>query len=73
MRAVDLFAGAGGFSEGARMAGLEVVWAANHWPVAVEWHAANHPDTGATSISHHGQNMALRVVISFSTSGLSMR
>lgn len=27
------------------MAGLEVVWAANHWPVAVEWHAANHPDT----------------------------
>lgn len=45
MRAVDLFAGAGGFSEGARMAGLEVVWAANHWPVAVEWHAANHPDT----------------------------
>ena len=45
MRAVDLFAGAGGFSEGARMAGLEVIWAANHWPVAVEWHAANHPDT----------------------------
>lgn len=27
------------------MAGAEVVWAANHWPVAVEWHAANHPDT----------------------------
>ncbi|CAG2144522.1 Modification methylase HhaI [Cupriavidus yeoncheonensis] len=43
MRAVDLFAGAGGFSTGAQMAGVEVVWAANHWPVAVETHAANHP------------------------------
>lgn len=45
MRAIDLFAGAGGFSEGARLAGAEVVWAANHWPEAVRWHAANHPST----------------------------
>lgn len=45
MNAVDLFAGAGGFSTGAAMAGARVLWAANHWPVAVEWHAANHPDT----------------------------
>lgn len=45
MKAIDLFAGAGGFTEGARRAGLEVVWAANHWPVAVEFHARNHPDT----------------------------
>jgi DNA (cytosine-5)-methyltransferase 1 len=45
MRAIDLFAGAGGFSTGARMAGCNVVWAANHWPVAVSTHAANHPDT----------------------------
>jgi DNA (cytosine-5)-methyltransferase 1 len=45
MRAADLFAGAGGFSTGATMAGAKVVWAANHWPVAVEWHAANHPET----------------------------
>jgi DNA (cytosine-5)-methyltransferase 1 len=44
MRAIDLFSGAGGFSTGARMAGAEVLWAANHWPLAVEWHAANHPD-----------------------------
>lgn len=43
MRAVDLFAGAGGFSTGAAMAGARVVWAANHWPTAVQWHAANHP------------------------------
>lgn len=25
------------------MAGVEVLWAANHWPVAVEWHGMNHP------------------------------
>lgn len=42
--AIDLFAGLGGWSAGARMAGLNVLWAANHWPVAVEWHAQNHPD-----------------------------
>lgn len=45
MRAADLFSGAGGFSTGATMAGAEVVWAANHWPLAVQWHAANHPRT----------------------------
>ncbi len=44
MRAVDLFAGAGGFTQGASDAGAEVLWAANHWPEAVEAHAANHPD-----------------------------
>jgi len=45
MRAVDLFSGAGGFTTGARMAGCTVAWAANHWPLAVQYHAANHPDT----------------------------
>lgn len=43
MKAIDLFAGLGGWSTGAKMAGLDVVWAANHWPVAVEWHSKNHP------------------------------
>lgn len=43
MRAVDLFAGWGGFTLGAELAGVRVVWAANHWPLAVEAHAANHP------------------------------
>lgn len=45
VRAIDLFAGAGGFSTGAAMAGCQVVWAANHWPAAVQVHANNHPDT----------------------------
>lgn len=45
MNAIDLFAGAGGFSTGATLAGCKVVWAANHWPAAVLVHANNHPDT----------------------------
>ena len=45
MNAVDLFAGAGGFSTGAAMAGCRVVWAANHWRAAVDIHALNHPGT----------------------------
>lgn len=40
-----MFSGAGGFTEGATRAGCQVVWAGNHWPVAVETHAANHPET----------------------------
>lgn len=45
IKAIDLFAGLGGLSTGARQAGLDVIWAANHWPDAVKWHAANHPET----------------------------
>ncbi len=45
LRAIDLFAGWGGFTLGAELAGVDVVWAANHWPLAVEAHAANHPRT----------------------------
>lgn len=45
MKAIDLFAGLGGFSEGAEQAGCSVVWAANHWREAVDTHSANHPDT----------------------------
>jgi DNA (cytosine-5)-methyltransferase 1 len=43
MRAVELFAGWGGFTTGARAAGVDVVWAANHWKLAVDVHAMNHP------------------------------
>lgn len=44
-QAIDLFAGMGGFSTGAAAAGINVLWAANHWPDAVKWHARNHPGT----------------------------
>lgn len=40
---LDLFAGAGGVTEGAEQAGIEVVWAANHWPLAVSVHKRWHP------------------------------
>lgn len=43
MRCIDLFAGLGGFSEGARQAGLQVLWGANHSAPAVYWHSINHP------------------------------
>ena len=45
LTAVDLFSGLGGFTEGARAAGVEVRWAANHWRLAVETHQANHRGT----------------------------
>lgn len=42
----DLFCGAGGSSTGATaIPGVEVRIASNHWPLAVETHAANHPTT----------------------------
>lgn len=44
MRAADLFAGLGGFSCGATMAGCEVAFAANHWQAAVDTHSLNHPE-----------------------------
>jgi len=45
MIGIDLFAGAGGFTEGATMAGVEIAYAANHWPLAVAFHRKNHPAT----------------------------
>jgi DNA (cytosine-5)-methyltransferase 1 len=56
MRVIDLFAGLGGFSEGARQAGCEVVWAANHWQAAVDMHAANHPGTAHACQDLHQQD-----------------
>ncbi|WP_343290008.1 DNA cytosine methyltransferase (plasmid) [Vibrio harveyi] len=44
MKGIDLFAGAGGNTCGAKQAGVQVVWAANHNPVAVEYHSKNHPE-----------------------------
>jgi DNA (cytosine-5)-methyltransferase 1 len=42
----DLFAGAGGSSTGMAMVdGVRIVHAANHWKLALDTHATNHPDT----------------------------
>lgn len=40
----DIFCGAGGSSTGLVGAGYELSLAANHWPTAIETHAANHRD-----------------------------
>ncbi|MCP1487959.1 DNA (cytosine-5)-methyltransferase 1 [Pseudomonas fluorescens] len=45
IEAIDLFSGLGGLTQGAEDAGVDVVYAANHWPEAVRWHSANHPHT----------------------------
>lgn len=44
---VDLFCGAGGWtaSEALRAAGVAPAYAVNHSPLAIEFHAANHPHT----------------------------
>lgn len=42
LKGIDLFAGAGETTTGAKMAGVDIIWAANHNPTAVEYHAKNH-------------------------------
>ena len=42
---IDMFCGAGGSSTGAiQIPDVELVAAANHWDLAIDTHAANHPD-----------------------------
>lgn len=41
----DMFCGAGGSSQGAVNTGVEVRMAANHWPLAIETHNTNFPET----------------------------
>lgn len=43
MKVADLFAGAGGSSLGATLAGADLVFAANHWREAVDLHELHHP------------------------------
>jgi DNA (cytosine-5)-methyltransferase 1 len=59
LRIVDLFAGWGGFTEGIQQAGHSVVWAANHWVMAVEAHEANHPDVTHVCQDLHHANWRL--------------
>jgi DNA (cytosine-5)-methyltransferase 1 len=49
-----MFAGWGGFTEGIQQAGHKVVYAANHWQMAVTAHAINHP-----GVKHVCQDLAL--------------
>jgi DNA (cytosine-5)-methyltransferase 1 len=41
---IDFFCGAGGFSEGFRQAGFDVIWAVDLWKPAVDTHNENHPE-----------------------------
>lgn len=53
----DLFAGAGGSSTGmAQIPGVHVRYAANHWPVAVAIHNANHPTTDHAAVDLHRED-----------------
>jgi len=45
LRVVDLFCGAGGFSEGFRQAGHEIVLGVDNWEPAVRTHRFNHKDS----------------------------
>jgi DNA (cytosine-5)-methyltransferase 1 len=44
LTAVDLFAGGGGGTCGAKLAGVNVLLAANHWQAAIDCHSVNHPE-----------------------------
>jgi DNA (cytosine-5)-methyltransferase 1 len=42
---IDFFCGAGGFSEGFRQAGFDIIWAIDNWSAAVDTHNENHSNT----------------------------
>jgi len=48
--AADFFCGAGGFSEGFRQAGFDVVFALDNWKPAVETHKLNHPECNTVQL-----------------------
>ena len=52
LTATDFYSGAGGSSEGLRLAGWDIRACANHWERAVETHRRNHPDA-----EHHLANL----------------
>jgi len=51
-----MFAGLGGLTQGLVQAGADVVWAGNHNPLSVEYHALNHPTVVHTCQDHHLQD-----------------
>jgi DNA (cytosine-5)-methyltransferase 1 len=42
LKVIDFFCGAGGFSEGFRQQGFEIVMGVDNWPLAIETHNLNH-------------------------------
>lgn len=53
MRVADFFSGAGGFSEGFRMAGCEIVFALDNWNDARQTHKLNHPNCKHPGLDCH--------------------
>ncbi len=45
LKVIDFFCGGGGFSEGFRQAGFDVIWAVDNWLPAVITHQENHPES----------------------------
>jgi len=45
LKVIDLFCGAGGFSEGFRLAGFEIVFALDNWGPAIDTFKLNNPST----------------------------
>jgi len=43
LKAIDIFCGAGGFSEGFQQAGFDIIMGVDKWEPAVKTHQANHP------------------------------
>lgn len=58
MTGIDMFAGAGGASEGGTQAGVKILWAGNHNPMAVEIHKSNHPSAHHICQDLHQANWA---------------
>ena len=55
----DLFAGAGGSTTGAiQIPGVHIAMAANHWPLAINTHQANHPNTDHACVDLHMEDPA---------------
>ncbi|MCR6649757.1 MAG: DNA cytosine methyltransferase [Cellulomonas sp.] len=55
----DLFAGAGGSTTGGLMIpGVHIRIAANHWKLAINTHAANHPNTEHAAVDLHQEHPA---------------
>lgn len=53
MKFIDGFAGIGGFTAGAKLAGMKAVHAFNHWDLACQYHDINHPEIKAECQDAH--------------------